>query len=179
MMMRRMPHLFESDLLAEWAGFTAFTSPSFWELRSSRHISRFMISHHLMRRAIKRAGLANPEKRYISFRFLPSQLRPAFGKKNVLGLLIGLSLFDKHEYFDEEHLVRMIEKWSSSFRFVQGSRFLFRNPQDEKLCILYIEIDKEKGELFTADERKISQTNPFSRIKRPRSKACSPSFYRP
>lgn len=152
-LVERFPYLFDSELFNEWGVFLALSMPLFVDLRPHHHLTRLIASQFLMRKLLKRNILMTPEKRHLSVRFFSTHLQSQFGKKSVLALLITVNLFDKYEHFDDEHVLLAVQKWIPTAVLVQGSRYLYRNPQEERLCTLYVELDKVGGEKFTSREK--------------------------
>jgi oligopeptide transport system substrate-binding protein len=151
---KRFADQFDIELFDDLARFLSLSSPLYWQQRSHTHISRLIITQFWLQKKMQRALLGAPEKRHLFFRFLPTNIESPFERKPVLGLLITLALFSKHESFDEEHLLTAIRKWIPEISWIQSSRYLHRNPQDDRFCTLYLELDKKNGTYFSLKEKK-------------------------
>ena len=141
---KSFPQFFEMDLMNEWESFATFSSSLFLELRSAKQLIRLIVTNYLLKKSLKRSVLLAQERRHLFCRLFPSQLQSAFGKKSVWGMAIAISLFDKFEQFDEEHVLLAIQKWIPEAYLIHGSRLLYRNPQDDRICLLYVEFDKKE-----------------------------------
>lgn len=153
--MRRYPYDFDVGLLSELGHFLAISSSHFRKLRMGRHLSRLVMSHYEIKKKIRRAVLLAPENRHLFLRLLPTRLQTPFETKSVIGLFLGLSLFDKFEHFDEEHVLLTVQKWIPSLQLVQGSFLSYQNHQDEMLLFIYLELEKENGDPLTLKERQL------------------------
>ncbi len=162
---KRFPHYFDVGLFVELARFLAICSPIYLEQRLAKHVCRLVISKFWMQKTILRALLTNSERRHLCLRLLPTQLHSFFEKKPVLGIFITLSLFDKYESFDEEHVLVAIQKWMPDVLPVKSSRYLYRNPHDERVLILYVEVDKKSGEPFSLQERTLLKKRLLQELK--------------
>ncbi len=162
-LIKRFPYLFEQDLENELQCFLVLSSPVFRSLRVNRHLCRLVVSQYMTRKQVRHAFLANPEKRSFAFRLLPTTLCTPFEKKQVLGVLVTMFLFEG-EHFDQEHLLHAVRRWIPSAHLVRGSRYVFQHPQEEGMRTLYVELDKEK-DIFSLDERRVLKKRCFIELK--------------
>ena len=147
----RKPNNFQSDLFLEMGKFLALIAPDFIKFRSHRHIAKLLVAHYLMKKQIKRLSDAFPEKRHLHVKWLPCQLVFPFGSKSVLGVVISLSLADKHEFFDETHILLAVQEILPSAQLVKDSFYCYQGQQ-ESVRMLYVEIEKIDGEYFSIAE---------------------------
>jgi oligopeptide transport system substrate-binding protein len=147
---RYVDHI-DAGLFSELASFLSCCSSVFFKARTSHHLKRVIFSQYIMRRNVKKKLLNHPDKRHLDFRLFNTELLSHFEKKAVLGIMVVLSFQDKYESFDQEHILRTIQRWIPQARLVQGSSYAYQNIQDAQICTIYLEIYKEKNS-FSLEE---------------------------
>src|SRR5690606_18641619 len=105
------PNAFDSDIFHQLAHFISITDPKFREVRQARHIARIICSQYLIRRGLYREINLFREKRHLHFRFLKTELKLPFGTKPTLGIIVGIHIFHKYEFFDEKHIIGAVQKF--------------------------------------------------------------------
>lgn len=141
----------DRSLLKEMQHFFALTGDDFKEHRSSRHLSRLIGSNYLIRKKLRREVTVFGERRHLHFRLIQTQLRFPFGSKSVLGLIIGICLFDKQDIFEEKHIMQAVQKFLPHVQSVKGSFYLYQNPHDG-IRSLYLELEKKQRAKFSLAE---------------------------
>lgn len=149
--LHKRPNDFDSTIFSEINRFLAVTDESFRAQRPYRHITRLACSLFLLRKTLRRSLTSFPEKRHLFIRFVPTVLKFTFGSKPVLGLVIGLNLFDQHEFFNEKHIISGIQKFISNAQAVKTSFYSYPEPK-ENIRTIYLEIEKKDGSKFTLKE---------------------------
>ena len=149
----RFPSEFGQDVFSQIAYFHTHTSTEFKLQRHFRHLARMFTSLYLLRERVEREVRALPEKRHLQFRFIQTELSFTFGKKPVLGMAIGVNLFDKHESFEEKHILLSIQRFIPEARVVPGSFYTF-SRFDSSVLTLYLDLEKSSGERFSLSEVK-------------------------
>lgn len=150
-LLQKRSHLFDGEIFTEMSRFLALSQEEFRSQRPYRHLTRLVTSLYLVRKNLRRAIVSFPEKRHLVMRFIHTTLEFPFGRKPVLGLLIGVSLLDKHEFFEEKHIVLAAQKFVPDVREVKGSFYTYQNPQDT-IKTLYLELEKADGSNFSLRE---------------------------
>lgn len=147
----RVPRQFDVEVFKEMSTFYALSTSEFRKFRMSRHLTRIIVSHFLMRKKILHHLSISPEKRHLEFRFIRSKLYFPFGTKSVLGLSIAVALSDRYETFEDIHVIEAAQKFVSNIQIVKGSYYFYRNNQNP-IKYIYLEIEKKDGSKFQQQE---------------------------
>lgn len=147
----RLPKAFDYDLLTEMQHVLVMCRDEFKAERESSHLTRIISRHYSFRRSLREAVSRLPDKRHLYFKLFKAVLHTSGGDKTVLGLLVGFNFLRDKEVFEERHLISAIQNYVSSAQAVEHSFFANRRGA-EPICTFYIEIEKQDGEPFTADE---------------------------
>lgn len=150
-LLQKRPNDFDTGIFTEISRFLAISTPEFRNQRPYRHITRLACSLYLIRKNLRRAVSTYPEKRHLNIRFVQTELEFPFGKKPVLGLLIGVYLFHQQEFFEERHVLAAVQKFFPNTETVKGSSYTYPGAQDA-IRTLYVEIEKNDGKKFALDE---------------------------
>ena len=148
---KQFPNQFDSELFREMNVFFALASPSFHKFRLPKHLAKIIVSHFLMRKRLLESFSISPQKRQLELRFFRSRLHFPFGVKSVLGLSIAVGLVDRHETFEETHVISAIQKFIPNAQIVRGSYYFYR-PNHSTIKHLYLEIEKREGGGFSLQE---------------------------
>ncbi len=147
----KFPSLFDSSLFIEMSRFFSLCPKSFFSPRTSRLITKIISCHFFMRTTLLRQLSLYPEKKHMEVRFIRTELNFFFGSKPVLGLVLGIAPLDKHELFEEEHILEAAQSILPELQCVQGSFYSYQGVQDP-LCTLYIELEKKDGSRFSQND---------------------------
>lgn len=147
----RMPESFDQDLLTEMQHVLVICRDEFKAERECRHLSRIISVHYLFRKGLHKSVKIAPEKRHLNIKFFKTILHLPDGDKHVLGVLVGITFLRDKEVFEERHLLSAIQNYLPAAQPVELSFFSNRRGH-ENICTLYLEIKKQNGEAFTADE---------------------------
>ncbi|WP_420422618.1 peptide ABC transporter substrate-binding protein [Simkania sp.] len=146
-LIHRFPDEFDDQILHRFAFAQAYTSDEFKDQRSFPHLTRMITSMYLIRNRLERELRTLPEKRHMILRFIQTKLSFAFGKKPVLGMVIGLNFFHQFEFFEEKHILLSVQKFFPHMRLVSGSFHRFQ-PSQSPIVTIYVELEKEDGSRF-------------------------------
>lgn len=146
-LIHRFPEEFDDQILHRFAFAQAYTSDEFKDQRSFPHLTRMITSMYLIRNKLERELRTLPEKRHMIIRFIQTKLSFAFGKKPVLGMVIGLNFFHQFEFFEEKHILLSVQKFFPHMRLVSGSFHRFQ-PGQSPIVTIYVELEKEDGSRF-------------------------------
>ena len=124
----------------------------FLDHRSASHLSRLILSIHFMQKTLQRSYASFPHARHLEVKWIPTRLSFPFSSKTVLGCLVGFNLTDRYELFDEENVLLVLRKNHPEAKIVKESSYFHVMP-DKNLKILYFEIEKRNGSLFSLTER--------------------------
>lgn len=145
--------IFQDDALFSGQNLLyALASKKYLDHRSASHLSRLVLSIHLMHKEMQQAFVSSPQARRISVKWIPTRLSFPFSTHHVMGCLIGVNLMDCYEVFDEANVQLVLEKNHPEISIVKDScyRHVLPNPN---LRIIYFEIEKKDASLFTLTER--------------------------
>lgn len=150
-LIQKKPNDFDQDIFTEMGRFLALSSKEFRNIRLHRHITRLVASHHLMHKTLSRALNLHPEERHLQMRLIRTELCFPFGSKPVLGLAIGVTLFDKYESFEESHILSAVLKFIDTVHLVKDSFYVYQGYKNQ-IRLLYVELEKKNGMRFTQEE---------------------------
>jgi len=147
----RFPKEFDETLLKKAELLFVFTSEEFKEQHPKQHLLRLIFSFFLIKKSLRKLVTVYGEKRHLQFRLMRTTLKFPFGSKSVLGLLVGICLFDKQEIFEEKHLLLAVQKFLPQLQIVKGSVVLHHDPEDS-IRLVYVEFEKKMGGTFSCQE---------------------------
>jgi oligopeptide transport system substrate-binding protein len=150
--LQKFPNQFDQTILSEFRRFLALASKDFLERRSSRHLFKILMAHHVTRKIIARASVLFPDERQVQLRLAQTKLQFLFGTKSVVGLMIGVCLLDRYEFFEEKHILLAVQKIIPGAQLVKGSFYVYQSAHD-MIRTLYLEIEKKDAESITLHER--------------------------
>ncbi|MBI3211380.1 MAG: peptide ABC transporter substrate-binding protein [Simkania negevensis] len=148
---KKYPQSFDSDARLELDRLMAMPAIEFKKQRSLQHILRIAYSHYFIQRDLVKASKMLREKRHLKLRTIRAQLEYPFGKKAVLGLIIGICLKEKYELLEENHIFQAALKYLPSIRAVKRS-FYSHHDSYENTRLIYMELEKSDGSSFTTKE---------------------------
>jgi hypothetical protein len=143
-LMQKFSKYFDESLFKEMSRFLAMVSPTFCEPRPARLITKIVASHHVMKALLQRLMNASPDTRHLQIRFMKNDLHFPFGSKPVLGLIIAVTLLDKHDFLEENHIEQAAQSLIGGLQVVKGSYCSFQTIADPVRC-LYVELEKKDG----------------------------------
>jgi predicted HTH domain antitoxin len=150
-LIQRNPDEIDYDIFGELQHFTVMSKEEFKTPRSPHHLSRLVALFYLFRKSIQRQQEKRPDKRHIRLKLANVQLDLPWGFKKVLGVCIALNFLRPNELFEEKHLIRALQNGIAGIKAVPDS-FYVNEGSDDAIHTLYLEIEKETQEAFTADE---------------------------
>ncbi|MBS0627220.1 MAG: hypothetical protein JSS09_03300, partial [Verrucomicrobia bacterium] len=173
--LERFPHVFSTDLFLDMGRFFALCDKRFFEPRPPRLITKIISFHYLMRLNLTRLLSLYPEKRHLKIRCVKTELSFYFGSKPVLGLILGISPLDNHEFFEESHIEQAVQSLLPHVNTIKNSFYSYQKLQDP-ICTLYIELEKKDGSSFSAKELLILKKGLEEELKR-RIEKLVPSIF--
>lgn len=150
-LIHRRPKDFDYDVFGQMQHFLVGCGEGFKEIREPTHLSRIVYVFYLFKKVLKKNTETDREKRHISFKVSQVRLHTPFGIKKVMGIFLGLNFLKSHEIFEERHLIKALKDHLEEIRVVDGSQFMYFQ-KEERLHILYLEIEKENGREFSFEE---------------------------
>jgi hypothetical protein len=150
-LVQKRPFEFDYDVFGQMQHFFLSCEEDFKHPREYSHLSRIVYVFYLFRKNLKRSIEKNPGKRHVSFKVSHVRLHQPFGLQKVLGIFVGINFLKKNELFEEQHLQKAIQKHLPEALVVEGSRFGFLH-KEERIQIIYLEIEKCGGEEFSSSE---------------------------
>ena len=150
----RLSKEFDYGIFGELQHFLANATEPFKQMRLSRHLSKILCIFYLYRKSLSEQVEVFPLQRHLLFKSAPVFLQTPFGSKKVLALFVGLSFVNDNEVFEERHLLRAVREYFPHVQAVPGSFFLAASRED-RVQILYLEVQKEDLYPFTLEEQKL------------------------
>lgn len=146
---RRFPLSFDREIIDQMDHFFITSASAFREERSNKHLVRIIYNFYLFKKKIGQQIVAQTSKRYIEVSVRPSTLLK--DEKSVLAVFVGMNFLKENELFDEKHLLRSFQRYLPDVRLTPGSFFCY-NQRNCEIHIVYVEVEKEGGEPFSAAE---------------------------
>jgi oligopeptide transport system substrate-binding protein len=147
---RRYPQSLDADACLELDRLMAMPAIEFKKQRAEGHLVRIAYSHYFIQRDLIKAKKLSGERRHLKLRVVRAELEYPFGKKSVLGLIVGVSLKER-ESLDEEHIVQSAMAYLPGVRAVKRSYFSHHDSY-ENVRLIYLEIEKVGGGAFSTRE---------------------------
>ncbi|HUD01573.1 MAG TPA: peptide ABC transporter substrate-binding protein [Rhabdochlamydiaceae bacterium] len=126
--------------------------------RSIQHILRILTAQYLNKKKLLGAVYLASKTRCLKLRIMPTKLEFPFASKWVIGILVQIALNNRYELFDQEQLLKAVQKFMPQLRIVKGSVYMFQGPNDTVKTV-YAEFEKIGNQLFTLAEIKILKTS--------------------
>jgi hypothetical protein len=147
---RKRPRHFDEGLFNELHNFLLGSTDEFKSLREYRHLSRVVATSFLYRRATMERMAAQPQRRHLLMKLLPTRLRTG-QVGQTLGVLVAVNLLRDNEVFDERHFGRALAAHSHLGQIVEGSLLRLGRPS-ERTVVVYAEIQKADGSPWRLQE---------------------------
>lgn len=139
-------------------------SKQFLDHRSPRHLSRLVLSIHMMQKKLLHAVTFSSHIRHLQIRWLPTQLHFPFSSKHVMGCIVAFNLIDRYEMFDEENILLALQKFLPQLKLVRESSYCHVS-QYKNLKVFYFEIEKKNNASFSLSEQKMLKENLEEKVK--------------
>ncbi len=152
-LLERNPDDIDYDIFGLLQQFMVMSREEFKIHRSASHLSRIVTASYLFTKSIEKAREARPDKRHVRLKAGPVVLDLPWGPKEVLGVCVGMNLLNHEELFEEKHLIKAVQNGLPGIKAVPES-FYFHEGPTKGILILYLEIERENGELFSPDDLK-------------------------
>lgn len=150
-MAKRLPHVFEGDVLAEMQHLLVLSHDDFKKERSVQHLSRMVLVHSLFRNSIQDEIKDQENRRKVLVKVFRTQVNFPNGKKNVLTLMVGLNFLKDKEVFEQRHLLKAIKHYVPSVEAIDQTFFSNRKGGDS-IATFYLELEKNDGKPFSPSE---------------------------
>lgn len=150
-LIQRNPDEIDYDIFGELQHFIVMSKDEFKTPREPHHLSRIIALFYLFRKMIDTDREQRSGKRHIRLKLASVQLNLPWGLKKVLAVCVALNFLNSHELFEERHLFRALQNGLSGIKAVPDSFFANEGITD-KIHTLYLEIEKDNGSDFTAEE---------------------------
>ena len=147
---KKYPQSLDVDACLELDRLMAMPAIEFKKQRAPGHLLKIAYSHYFIQRDLIKANKLSRERRHLKLRTVRAGLEYPFGKKLVLGLIVGVSL-EERESLDEEHILQSVITYLPGVRTVRRSYFSHHDSY-ENIRLIYLEIEKVEGGRFTTRE---------------------------
>ncbi len=152
-LLEKRPKDIDYDIFAQMQHFLVMCSDEFKAVREYAHMSRIIYVFYLFRRALKNEIEKSPAQRFVHVKLSRTYLHHAFGRKKVLGIFAALNFQGENELFEERHFVAVLISHFPHLEVIEES-FFFRTSKEERIQLLYLEVEKRDGTDFTILEVK-------------------------
>lgn len=153
-LVRRNPEKYDRDFFTEMQHVLIICQDEFKQNRNSRLLSRIIGSHYVFRKELLDLVKESPHKRHLRLRLFRAEVKEDNEVKSVLSVLVGLNFLKDKEIFEEQHLLTAIQTYLPDVHPVKGS-FFANKRGTEHICTVYLEVEKNNGEEFSAKEMKL------------------------
>jgi hypothetical protein len=157
-LLERNPSDIDYDIFGLLQQFMVMSREEFKIHRSASHLSRIVTASYLFTKSIERSREDRPDKRHVRMKAGPVVLDLPWGPKEVVGVCVGINLLNHEELFEERHLLRAIQNCLSGIKAVAES-YYSHEGQSKGALILYLEFEKENGDLFSPEDFKRLKQN--------------------
>ncbi len=148
----RFPIFQDESLFRGQSLLYSLATKNFFDHRSTSHLSRLILSIHLMHKELQRVHVSTLHSRCIEIKWIPARLSFPFSTKSVMGCLIGFNLLDCYEVFDEESVLLTLKKDHPEISIAKDSFYHHVLPNKNQK-IIYFEIGKKDQTPFSLEER--------------------------
>lgn len=152
-LLERNPDHIDYDIFGLLQQFMVMNREEFKVHRSATHLSRVVAACYLFMRSIEKAREIKSDVRHVRLKLGSVALDLPWGPKDVLGVCVGLNLLSKEEGFEEEHLIKALQKGILELKVVPESCYFYEGPTKE-VMFFYLEVEKESGDAFSTEEIK-------------------------
>lgn len=150
-LIRRKPQYFDVDLITEMQHMLVMFRDDFVAKHESRYLTRLVSTQYIYRKELWQAVHNDASERHLKLKLFKARLLDTENPRIVLGILLAVNFISDNEFFEEKHLLKAIRNYISSVIPVEGS-FISHRRGSEKVCTIYMEIEKEDGLDFNSQE---------------------------
>lgn len=150
-LLEKRPKDFDSDIFTQMQHFLVMCGEEFKTARSYEHMSRIIYVFYFFHKTLRSKVETNSEQRFVLVKLSKTLLHFPLGVKKVLCVFIGLNFLNDNEMFEQRHLVRVLKSLVSMTRPIEDSYFS-SSLKEEKIQILYLEVEKSDSEDFSLQE---------------------------
>jgi hypothetical protein len=150
-LLARFPHQIDYDIFSFMQQFVISSSRKFKQCRSYRYLTKVVCTLYIYFQSVKEAVDQIETKRYLHCKTVKGKIETPFGEKSVVGLFVALNFLHRYEVFEKSHVLKAIQRYVKGVKIVDDSSFFYQPPGD-KILTFYMEIEKESGENFEAEE---------------------------
>jgi len=152
-LLEKWPKQFQHDIFSQMQHFLVMCGDEFKALREYTHMSRIIYVFYFFVRALRDEIEEDPLSRFVHVRLSRTYLHLPLGLKQVVGVFIAVNLLNESELFEERHFVRLLKTHFPGVSLVEDSCFS-RLFKEERIQLLYLEVEKEGGAPFSSVELK-------------------------
>jgi oligopeptide transport system substrate-binding protein len=149
----RFPDQYKDSFLNDIVGFFSFFDSSKMDCYLPHYLFRLLLSIDWMQKKLFRNATAAFGKRAVLVRVISSRLAQSFSSKPIVGCVLGVTLRDKYENLDEDHLFLIIERLFPGVELIKEMSYVHAVSSSSLVKILYLEIGKKSGLPFTMTEK--------------------------
>ncbi|MBS0651328.1 MAG: hypothetical protein JSR93_09215 [Verrucomicrobia bacterium] len=174
-LLEKRPNDFDSDIFTQMQHFLVMCNEEFKGAREYGHMSRIIYVFYLFRKAIQQQVENVPGVRHLTLKLCKTKLHLPFGTKRVLGVFVGMNFLNDNEIFEERHLIKAIKVYFPHISVVADSNFV-SSLREDKIQLLYLELEKSSGEEFSLAEIKMLKERLSEDLKNGVEKLMRPLF---
>ncbi len=174
-LLERRPKDFDYDLFAQMQHFLVMCREEFKSVRESMHMSRIIFVFYFFRKNLKMQMEKTSGQRFVYVKLRKTTLHLPFGLKKVLGIFAALNFQGENELFEQRHLISVLKNRFPHLEIIEDS-FFFRTFKEERIQLLYLEVEKQDRSDFSLLEMKEINENLPDEIRNGIEKLTRPLF---
>ncbi|MBM3207562.1 MAG: peptide ABC transporter substrate-binding protein, partial [Chlamydiae bacterium] len=174
-LLKKYSTYFDEALFKELSRFLSLAPSNFCDPRPARIITKIIASHCIMRASILRSINLFPQARHLIVRYANTTLNFHFGSKPVLGLILCVSILDRHDFLEEDHIEQAARAIIPSLQIIKDSFYTYQGTNDPVRSV-YVELEKMDGTQFLQSEIGLLKKELEEEIKR-RIETLVPSIF--
>ncbi len=147
-LLERNPDEIDYDIFGLLQQFLVMSREEFKIHRSANHLSRLIAAAYLF---IKSMDRKNRAERHVLLKISPVVLDLPWGPKTVMGVCVAVRFLSQEEIFEEKHLGKAVQRALPGLKIVSDSFYLLEGHSKD-VVVLYLEIEKENGDLFSKED---------------------------
>ncbi len=151
MLIQKKRDFFDYDIFSLMQQFFLLCTDEFHKSRECHHLSRIIYTAYLFKKSLLELTEILPGHRHVSLKVSRIRVHSPLKMSRVLALVVGVNFIHKNELFDEHHLMKSITNHVAGVRLLADSSFVIPT-KDEKVQIVYLEIEKENNQNFSSEE---------------------------
>lgn len=174
-LLEKRPKIFDSDIFNQMQHFLVMCREEFKNVRHHGQMSRIIYVFYFFRKTLQKKIENGPGIRHLMLKLSFTRLNLPLETKKVLSLFVGINFLNDNELFERRHLIKALRGYFPQIVEIEDSYFVSA-VREEKLQLIYLEVEKGGGEAFTLAEIRHLQERLGNDLKNGVERWISPLF---